>query len=104
MSLLLNILLLAAQAGDSATAFVGVATFRTDRPGWDRNQTVVVRGGTIVWVGPAARARLDPATRRIAGRGRYLLPGFADMHVHLDREGDLITYVANGITTVRNMW
>jgi len=104
MSLLLNILLLAAQASDSATAFVGVATFRTDRPGWDRNQTVVVRGGTIVWVGPAPQARLDPATRRIAGQGRYLLPGFADMHVHLDREGDLITYVANGITTVRNMW
>jgi len=41
---------------------------------------------------------------RIAGGGGYLLPGFADMHVHIGRERDLLTYLANGITTVRNMW
>lgn len=89
---------------DTAVAFVGVAVVRTGGPGVDRDQTVVVRGGRIAWVGAAERARLEPPVVRIDGRGRYLLPGFADMHVHLGREGDLLTYLANGITTVRNLW
>ncbi len=90
--------------GDSATAFVGANVLRSDRAGFDRNQVVIVRGDRIVWVGPRRAARLPPGTRRIDSRGQFLLPGFADMHVHLQREGDLVTYLANGITTVRNLW
>ena len=39
----------------------------------------------------------------IEGRGRYLLPGLIDMHVHLNST-DLPLYPRHGITTVRNMW
>lgn len=97
-------LLIATLQGGNATAIVGVAVVRSDRPEVDRNQTVIVRDGIISWIGPADRAPATGMTRRIDGRGKYLLPGFADMHVHLSREADLVTYVANGITTVRNMW
>jgi hypothetical protein len=42
----------------------------------------------------------------IDAEGKYLVPGLADMHVHFNRrehERDLLLYVANGVTTVRNM-
>ena len=43
---------------------------------------------------------------RIDGSGRFLVPGLADMHVHLelsDDPGVLDLFLANGVTTVRNM-
>ena len=66
-------------------------------------QNVLVRGSRIERVGPAAHVGVPAGAAVVDGTGRYLLPGLADMHVHLYTEGDLLTYVANGITTVRNM-
>jgi imidazolonepropionase-like amidohydrolase len=40
----------------------------------------------------------------IDGGGQYLMPGLADMHVHTWSEGDFVLFLANGVTTVRNMW
>ena len=45
--------------------------------------TVLVRDGRIAAVGPAARVRVPAGARRIDGRGRFLVPGLADMHTHL---------------------
>lgn len=66
-------------------------------------QTVLLRGSRIERVGPADRVAVPAGATVVDGVGRYLLPGLADMHVHLYTEGDLLTYVANGITSVRNM-
>jgi imidazolonepropionase-like amidohydrolase len=44
--------------------------------------------------------------RHIDGTGKYLMPGLADMHVHLEYTEDpaiLGMFLANGVTTVRNM-
>jgi imidazolonepropionase-like amidohydrolase len=35
---------------------------------------------------------------------RWLVPGLIDAHVHFNDARDAILYVANGVTTVRNMW
>jgi len=36
---------------------------------------------------------------------QYVMPGLYDMHAHLyTSEGDLALYLANGVTTIRNMW
>ena len=67
------------------------------------DHTVLVSQGRIVWAGPAKDARVDPGALRVDARGRYLLPGLADMHVHIQRVEDLPLFVAAGITTVRNM-
>lgn len=40
----------------------------------------------------------------VHGEGQYLMPGLADMHVHVQEENELPLFVANGITTVRDMW
>lgn len=54
------------------------------------DQTVVVHGSTIAWVGAATDASIpQPATDAVtvAGRGKTLLPGFVDAHVHLGIAG-----------------
>lgn len=40
----------------------------------------------------------------IDGENHYLTPGLIDMHVHVWDKYDLGLYLANGVTTVRNMW
>lgn len=71
-----------------------------------RDQTVLVRGGRIAQIGPSRTVRVPRGSIRIDGRGRYLLPGLADMHVHLehfDNPAYLKLFLVNGVTTVRNM-
>ena len=74
-------------------------------------QAVVLKGEDIVAVGgDAVIARNWRAARTIEGKGRYLIPGLWDMHVHFGGGAELIEenkallplYVANGITTIRD--
>ncbi|MBU0825898.1 MAG: amidohydrolase family protein [Alphaproteobacteria bacterium] len=74
-------------------------------------QAVVLRGEDIVAVGPDNRiAREWRGERRVEGKGKFLIPGLWDMHVHFGGGPDLIDenkallplYVANGITTIRD--
>lgn len=72
------------------------------------NQTVVVEGRRIASVGPAAQARVPEGAQRVDGRGRYLIPGLWDMHVHSAYPGVdaqfAPLYIANGVTGVREMF
>jgi imidazolonepropionase-like amidohydrolase len=77
-----------------------------------RGHTVVIRDGRVVSVGPAADAQIPAGARRIEGRGRYLIPGLADMHTHLFADDatpdslaadELGVMVANGVTAARFM-
>jgi imidazolonepropionase-like amidohydrolase len=67
------------------------------------DQTVLVSGNRIVWVGPSRSARVPSAAQRVNGRGRFVMPGLADMHVHIEHVEDLPRSVAAGVTTIRNM-
>jgi hypothetical protein len=86
-----------------AVAFVGVHVLPMDTERVLRDHTVVVAGGRITAVGPAAEVEVPAGATRIAGEGRYLIPGLVDAHVHCFDEGDLMVYLANGVTTVRNL-
>jgi len=68
-----------------------------------RDQTVIVSNDQISAVGSSKNVPIPAGAVIIDGKGKYLVPGFADMHVHLYTEGDVLTYLANGVTTVRNM-
>jgi imidazolonepropionase len=50
------------------------------------NAAVIVDGGRVAWVGPAAAA--PAADRRIDVGGRTVVPGFVDSHAHLVFAGD----------------
>ena len=64
------------------------------------DHTVLVENGRIVAVGPSREIDVPAGAERIDGRGKYLLPGLADMHVHPLSEDELLEYVRHGVTTV----
>jgi imidazolonepropionase-like amidohydrolase len=70
------------------------------RGGLLKDQTVVVEGGKITRVGPSASTRPPRNARRIDGRGKYLMPGLVDFHVHLRDRSELLSYLIHGVTTV----
>lgn len=107
---------LARQAGEAVPerqtlAFVGVNVVPMDSERVLENQTVVVRDGRIAAVGSSAEVSVPDGAVRIDARGKYLMPGLAEMHGHLPGgnaprefvENTLFLYVANGITLVRGM-
>ena len=49
-------------------------------------RTVVIEDDRIVAILPADRSRDYPGATRIDGSGKWLLPGFSDMHVHLGND------------------
>jgi Amidohydrolase family len=93
------------------TAFVNVNVVPMDRDRVIENQTVIVRDGRILEIGPAAKVKLPDGAQRIDGAGKYLMPGLAEMHGHIPppnapkeyTEAVLFLYAANGVTTVRGM-
>lgn len=68
-------------------------------------RTVVVRDGTITAILGEASTVDVVSGERIDGGGKYLVPGLADMHVHMrmDPQAMFNLLLANGVTTVTNM-
>lgn len=98
-----------AQAPERGTyAFTNVSVVPMDAERVLPDHTVVVEAGVIAAVGPAAATPVPAGATLIDGRGKYLLPGLAEMHGHLptavaDAEDFLFLYLAGGATTVRGM-
>jgi len=98
-------------SGDTlpVTVFEDVNLVPMDRERVLEHQTVVVRGDRIVQVGARDSVRIPEAARRIDGRGKYLMPGIAEMHAHVPAADDplletfMALYVLNGATTLRAM-
>lgn len=83
------------------------------------NATVVIENGRII----ALRGPIPKGAKRIDGKGKWLIPGLMDMHVHLPSDGglrapkypteapnmffdtqDIMTpYIANGVTQIVNL-
>jgi imidazolonepropionase-like amidohydrolase len=57
-----------------------------DREQLLEHQTVVVQGNRITAIEAARSIRLPGSAQQIDGRGKFLMPGLADMHVHFVRE------------------
>src|SRR5687767_5373476 len=89
----------AAQTRQADLAIERVTVLPMTRDTALRDHTVLLRGDRIEWVGPSSTARVPAAARRIDGRGKFLIPGLADMHVHLRSTQHLSHLVAAGVTT-----
>ena len=72
---------------------------------------IVITGARITHVGPAASVKAPAAAEVIDARGKFVIPGLADMHNHLDdggttraqnRVANLGRVLAAGVTTVFN--
>lgn len=67
------------------------------------HRSVLIAGSEIKAVG-GTRLRAPAKTRVVSGRGKYLMPGLWDMHVHLwYAQNHFPLYLAWGITGVRDM-
>lgn len=100
-----------AAEAQEVTAFVDVTVVPMDAERTLPGHTVIVRDGRIAEVGPSASVAVPAGAARIDGRGKYLMPGLAEMHAHVPgpqappeaMEELMFLYVANGVTTIRGM-
>ncbi|HLK04366.1 MAG TPA: amidohydrolase family protein [Candidatus Acidoferrum sp.] len=75
------------------------------------DQTVLIDKEKIVALGSSSSISIPYGAKTIEGRGKFLIPGLNDMHVHLTGAGEpngshdffLPLLLANGITSVRDM-
>lgn len=99
------------QAQPMSIAFTNVTVIPLDRDRAVRDQTVIIRDDRIVALGPATGVPVPAGAFRIDGRGKFLMPGMAEMHAHIPggKAPDelmhrvLALFAANGITTIRGM-
>ncbi len=108
-----------AAAADGLTAFTGVNVIPMTGETLLGGYTVIIEGDRIIAVGPTDAIAVPSGTKVVPTDGKYLVPGLMDMHVHLGLqrgprdidpeireqavEDELFLYIANGVTTVRNM-
>jgi imidazolonepropionase-like amidohydrolase len=71
------------------------------------DQTVLIEGDRIVAIGNSGEVKIPRGAKIIDGDGAYLMPGLADMHVHIYEESrdeypvsPFNLYVAKGVTTI----
>ncbi|MDG4820707.1 amidohydrolase family protein [Asanoa sp. WMMD1127] len=94
-----------ATAADRFTAITHVTVIDATGAPAQRDMTVLLRGDRILAVEPSRRVGVPPGAQVVDGRGKFLIPGLANMHNHTF-DGELIEpplNIANGITTVREM-
>jgi imidazolonepropionase-like amidohydrolase len=93
-------------------AITGATVVTMTRDSVLRDATILVRDGRIAALGPASRIRVPSGARRIDGRGKFVVPGLADMHAHLYADewvadsvapAELGVFLAHGVTTARMM-
>lgn len=67
---------------------------------------VLVRGDRIESVGPADQVAIPPDAQRVDATGKFILPGFVDLHFHYSPQASPwrpLLFLANGVTTQREM-
>jgi imidazolonepropionase-like amidohydrolase len=89
---------------DRCVAIVGATVISVDGDGSRSVATVLTRGDRIVSVGDVSRKVPDDALV-LDGRGKFLLPGLMDLHVHQSGNDkvDPALFLVNGVTTIREM-
>jgi hypothetical protein len=97
----------AGPAIQSAVAITHVSVIDVASGASRPDNTVLVIGNRITYAGPAVSAVIPAKATVIDGRGKFLIPGLWDMHVHgfvhtfSDFAGPLM--IANGVTGARDM-
>jgi imidazolonepropionase-like amidohydrolase len=83
-------------------AFEHVRVFDSENARELVDQTVIVDGHQIAAIGPAGSVQVPAEAERVDGRGRTLLPGLFDMHMHVQGSDGLLN-IASGVTAGRDV-
>src|SRR5215471_17839634 len=98
-------------AQEPALAFVHVNLIDATGAPVQTDMTVVVQGKEVLQIGKNKNLAVPKGAKVVDGRGKYLIPGLWDMHVHEifgewlpeDEKVIPLLFVANGVTGVRDM-
>lgn len=88
---------------DAPIAITGVNIFDGTGKAPIYNGVVVMCNGRFTAVGKRGRVTVPANARIVAARGKWLIPGLIDMHVHLDEVLTSTTFVLYGVTSVRDV-
>lgn len=67
------------------------------------DMTVLIEAGRIRQIGPRSEVRIPDGAAVIDVAGKTLIPGLWDMHAHANQVQWAPTYLAGGVTTVRDL-
>ena len=85
-----------------AVAFQNVQMFDADARKFLADHTVVVDKGRITAVGPSKSVKVPAGAQVIDGRGKTLLPGLWDCHMHLGNDFTGLQELSMGVTSLRD--
>ena len=87
------------------TYITHVTVIDTDTGKELNDRTVEISADRVIAVVRSASISVPKSARVVNGKGKYLIPGLWDMHVHTwDYEDTYPLYIANGVTGVREMF
>ena len=100
----LTLATLSAQSPPSDIAFTNVTVIDVASGARLPDHTVTIQGGRITAVRPTSNT-LPSAAQVVNGRGKFLIPGLWDMHVHVFawERNDLRQFIRHGVTGVRDL-
>jgi imidazolonepropionase-like amidohydrolase len=85
-----------------AVAFTHVQLFDADTKKFVADQTVVVANGRISAIGPAKSAKVPAGAQVFDGRGKTLVPGLWDCHLHIANDYTGLQALSMGVTSIRD--
>lgn len=109
-AVLFSTLVMAAAPTATIVAIINVNVIPMNKEQVLPNQTVIIENGKIKQIGDAVKIKVPSNAKLIDGKGKYLVPGFFDMHAHFfyeqgnnvnTCEAELKMMLANGLTTAR---
>lgn len=89
-------------AAKAPVLFDNVQLFDADKGAFLANRTVLAEGGKIAAIGAAGSLKAPAGARVIDGRGKTLVPGIWDSHLHIGDDWSVLSNIANGITSFRS--
>ena len=91
-----------ARTPSGAVAFTNVQIYDATSRRFIQDQTVVIAKDRIVAVGPAGTTDVPDGAERIDGRGKSLVPGLWDCHMHVAGDYTGLQELSMGVTSIRD--
>ncbi len=79
-----------------------VQLFDADKGAFLANRAVLAQDGKIAAIGAAGSLKAPAGAQLVDGRGKTLVPGIWDSHLHIGDDWDVLSNMANGITSFRS--
>ena len=89
-------------AARAPALFDNVQLFDAEKGAFVANQAVLAEGGKIAKIGAAGSIPAPSGAQVIDGRGKTLVPGIWDSHMHIGDDWDVLANLANGLTSFRS--